>query len=213
MLVSKLARQYVTMTLSGDGGDELFLGYGMYNWASRLNNPFVRLFHQPIASVLSVLPNRYKRGAEVFRYGSRSELKSHLFSQEQYFFTKREIYHLLKNPNDGVFLLDEQVPELKRKLSVKEAQALFDIKFYLKDDLLVKVDKASMQYSLEVRTPFLDYRVVEFALNLNENLKINNGTAKYLLKEVLYDYLPAELFNRPKWGFGINDRTKWDFEL
>jgi asparagine synthase (glutamine-hydrolysing) len=203
MLVSKLARQYVTMTLSGDGGDELFLGYGMYNWASGLNNPFVRMFHQSIASAFSLLSDRYKRAAEVFRYDSPLELKSHIFSQEQYFFTKREIHDLLKNSTDGDFHLEEQTPGLKRKLSIKEEQALFDIKFYLKDDLLVKVDKASMQYSLETRTPFLDYRVVEFALNLNENLKIHNGTAKYLLKEVLYDYLPAELFKRPKWGFGI----------
>ncbi len=203
MLVSKLARQYVTMTLSGDGGDELFLGYGMYNWASRLNNPLVRMFHQPIATALSLLSDRYQRAAQVFRYESVSELKSHVFSQEQYFFTKREIHELLKNSTDGDFHLQEQTPELKRKLSVKEEQALFDIKFYLKDDLLVKVDKASMQYSLETRTPFLDYRVVEFALNLDENLKIHNGSAKYLLKELLYDYLPPELFKRPKWGFGI----------
>jgi asparagine synthase (glutamine-hydrolysing) len=60
-----------------------------------------------------------------------------------------------------------------------------------------------MQYSLEVRTPFLDYRIVEFALNLDEKLKIHNDVTKYLLKEVLYDYLPAELFKRPKWGFSI----------
>ncbi|HRN94299.1 MAG TPA: asparagine synthase-related protein, partial [Chitinophagales bacterium] len=63
-------------------------------------------------------------------------------------------------------------------------------------------------FSLEARTPFLDYRVVEFALNVHENLKINNGVAKYLLKEVLYDYVPREIFNRPKWGFAI-PLAKW----
>jgi asparagine synthase (glutamine-hydrolysing) len=60
-----------------------------------------------------------------------------------------------------------------------------------------------MKYSLEVRVPLLDYTIVEFALNLNENLKIHNGVQKYLLRQVLYDYVPSELFNRPKWGFSI----------
>jgi len=203
MLVSKLARQYVTMTLSGDGGDELFLGYGMYNWAARLKNPFVRMFRRPITSTLSLMSGRYQRAANVLRYDDLSQIKSHIFSQEQYFFTRKEISELLKDPTGNKFVLDENPPILNRTLSVKEAQALFDIKFYLRDDLLVKVDKASMQYSLETRTPFLDYRIVEFALNLDEKLKVQNGTAKYLLKEVLYDYLPADLFKRPKWGFGI----------
>jgi len=80
---------------------------------------------------------------------------------------------------------------------------LFDIEHYLKDDLLVKVDRASMQHALEVRVPLLDYRIVEFAINLNSNLKIKDKTAKYLLKELLYQYVPKELFNRPKWGFSI----------
>ena len=75
--------------------------------------------------------------------------------------------------------------------------------YYLPDDLLVKVDRASMRHSLESRVPLLDYRIVEFAVNLHKPLKINNGEAKYLLKQVLYDYLPQELFNRPKWGFSV----------
>ena len=82
------------------------------------------------------------------------------------------------------------------------------MKYYLKDDLLTKVDIATMQYSLEARTPFLDYRVVEFALNLSEDLKIKNSVAKYLLKEVLYDFVPKEFFDRPKWGFSI-PLAKW----
>jgi asparagine synthase (glutamine-hydrolysing) len=65
-----------------------------------------------------------------------------------------------------------------------------------------------MQFSLEARTPFLDYRVVEFALNVHENLKVKDGVAKHLLKEVLYDYVPREIFNRPKWGFAI-PLAKW----
>ena len=130
-------------------------------------------------------------------------LQSHIFSQEQYFFSADEIKNLLVENCNEEFRIRQNCSSLKRNLSVKEEQALFDLNYYLKDDLLVKVDRASMKFSLEARTPFLDYRVVEFALNLNENLKLKNGTSKYLLKELLFDYVPREYFNRPKWGFSI----------
>ncbi len=207
MLVSKLARKHVTMTLSGDGGDELFLGYGMYNWADRLNNTVVKLFRKPISFSLSQLGGRFKRGANVFDYPNEELIKSHIFSQEQYYFSECELSELLEGDFKQAPLFKEQF-ETKRKLSAVEEQALFDIKYYLKDDLMVKVDIASMQFSLEARTPFLDYRVVEFALNLSEDLKRRNGVAKYLLKEALYDFVPKELFDRPKWGFSI-PLSKW----
>jgi len=207
MLVSKLARKHVTMTLSGDGGDELFMGYGAYDWAKRLNNPLVKLLRKPIAFSLSNLSNRYKRGAQVFNYKSEKRIKSHIFSQEQYFFNEEELSHLLKPSFQNEILFEEDLKN-KRQLSVTEQQALFDIKNYLKDDLLVKVDIASMQFSLENRTPFLDYRLVEFALNLSEDLKKRNGVSKHLLKEVLYDFVPKDFFDRPKWGFSI-PLAKW----
>lgn len=208
MLVSKLARQHVTMTLSGDGGDELFMGYGSYTWAQRLNNPFVQALRGPVAMGMSLFGNRYKRAAGVVNYKSKERIKSHIFSQEQYFFSEDELSDLLTSSYKQTILFNEDFGKLNRKLSAPEEQALFDIKHYLKDDLLVKVDVASMQYALEVRTPFLDYRVVEFALNLNEQLKKKEGTAKYLLKEVLYGYVPKQIFDRPKWGFSI-PLVKW----
>jgi len=203
ILVSKLARQHVTMTLSGDGGDELFMGYGAYKWAERLQNPLLQTFRKPLSGVLSLLPSKYKRVGGLLKYSDKQFLPSHIFSQEQNFFSADEIKNILVNKPKDEFRIAQNISSLKRNLSVKEAQALFDLNFYLKDDLLVKVDRASMKYSLETRTPFLDYRVVEFALNLNENLKLKNGTAKYLLKEVLYDYVPREYFDRPKQGFAI----------
>lgn len=203
MLVSKLARQHVTMTLSGDGGDELFMGYGFYNWAQRLHNSFWKIFRKPACALLSVMGNRYKRAGMVFNYSSEARIKSHIFSQEQYFFSEEELNNMLLPEFSGEPLFEELVTGLKRKLSPVEQQALFDIRYYLKDDLLVKVDIASMQFSLETRTPFLDYRVVEFALNVSEKLKRNGNTAKYLLKEALYDYIPKTYFDRPKWGFAI----------
>ena len=78
----------------------------------------------------------------------------------------------------------------------------------MKDDLLVKVDRASMHYSLETRVPLLDYRIAEFAFNLSADLRYRNGTTKYLLKEVLYEYIPSHFFDRPKWGFSI-PLKKW----
>ena len=201
MLVSKLARQHVTMTLSGDGGDELFMGYGAYKWAKRLSNPFLKTFHTHIYSDLSRLGNKYKRAAHLFDYENYDHIKSHIFSQEQYLFKRSEISRLMHPDYYRTISLDEHFTHTH--LSASEAQALFDLKYYLKDDLLVKVDRSSMRYSLETRVPILDYRIVEFVLNLPEKFKMNGNIQKHLLKQVLYDYVPQSFFNRPKWGFSI----------
>jgi asparagine synthase (glutamine-hydrolysing) len=201
-MVSQLARKEVTVALSGDGGDELFMGYGFYNWSQRLGNPFVKAFRQTMAAGLHTFGNnRSKRASYMFRYPSRARKKSHIFSQEQYYFTESELQSLLKKP--GRITLDEYNCSSKRKLTVEEEQSFFDIKNYLPEELLVKTDRASMCHSLEVRVPLLDYRLVEFAVNLSPSLKLRGSTGKYLLKEVLYEYVPASLFNRPKWGFSV----------
>lgn len=207
LLVSKLARQHVTVTLSGDGGDELFCGYGVYTWARRLQHPMFKLAAPFIYTGTRFLNSRYQRAGQLFESHPKGHNKTHLFSQTQYFFTENEIRRLLTDP---VFNLDPyNYTFTSRKLNPVEEQSFWDIENYLKDDLLVKVDRASMQYSLETRVPLLDYRVVEFALNLNTNLKIHpDGTAKYLLKQVLYDYVPKSLLDRPKWGFSI-PLVKW----
>jgi len=88
-------------------------------------------------------------------------------------------------------------------LSAAEQQALFDFQFYLRDDLLVKVDRASMRYGLECRSPLLDHHLVEFAINLPESFRKKNGVTKYLLRKMLYEMVPEKYFNRPKWGFSI----------
>ncbi len=207
-LVSKLTKEYVTMALSGDGGDELFLGYGAYRWAKRLNNPLIKLARHPVSCLLSQMGNRYKRAATVLNFPDNKTIKSHIFSQEQYLFSREEIKYLIKPELYSDFSIDENFQNSSRRLSVIEQQALFDINYYLKDDLLVKVDRASMQHSLEVRVPLLDHRLLEFALNLNPKLRLKGKTGKYLLKQLLYDYVPKEIFNRPKWGFSI-PLEKW----
>lgn len=202
LMVSKLARKHVTMTLSGDGGDELFMGYGAYKWAQRLSNPVVSALRKPASLMLAAGNNTMRRAAHLFDYKCAHNLKSHIFSQEQYLFKRNELNHLLKPDFLEEIRLNEQYNP-NRKLSPAEAQSLFDLNYYLKDDLLVKVDRASMHYSLETRVPLLDYRIVEFALNLHPSLKMKGNTAKYLLKKVLYGYVPESFFNRPKWGFSI----------
>ncbi|MES2838437.1 MAG: asparagine synthase (glutamine-hydrolyzing) [Bacteroidota bacterium] len=205
MLVSKMARQHVTVALSGDGGDELFFGYGSYLWAKRLNNPLIELNRKPIAYALNKLSNKYKRAALMFQYPDKREVNSHILSQEQYFFSRYELDKLMSKPFDKIIsnILDISNWTYNRKLTEMEKQAMFDLYYYLPADLLTKVDRASMQYSLEARVPYLDHRIVEFAINISPQLKFKNNTPKYLLKEILYQYIPEKFFDRPKQGFAV----------
>lgn len=205
MLVSKMASKHVTVALSGDGGDELFFGYGSYLWAKRLNNPIIDFNRKPIAYFLNHLSNKYKRGALMFQYPHKREVNSHILSQEQYFFTRYELDKLMSKPFDKIIsnILDISNWTYNRNMTEMEKQALFDLNFYLPDDLLTKVDRASMQFSLEARVPYLDHRIVEFAINVSPQLKFKNNTPKYLLKEILYQYVPEKFFDRPKQGFAV----------
>jgi asparagine synthase (glutamine-hydrolysing) len=202
MLVSKLASEHVKVTLSGDGGDELFLGYGMYDWAKRLDRKWMDSLHRPIYEFSKRLNNRYKRAGTLFNYGSASNLKSHIFSQEQYYFSENELQSLLLNRSFN--FEDIKRPIVVSTATAAERQAFWDISHYLKDDLLVKVDRASMHYSIENRVPLLDMRLVEFSLNLKYSLKKSKiyGT-KHLMKKTLYEMIPRQLFERPKRGFSI----------
>ena len=225
MLVSKLAKQHVTVTLSGEGGDELFYGYGAYKWAQNLNNPFFSALRKPAAEIFSHMASRYQRVGKLLDYDNEVYLKSHIFSQEQYLFSEAELKKILTSDyylkdaldhlkiatnavaNADVFVAGQNSLK-ERKLNAMEQQALFDLTYYLQDDLLTKVDRASMRYSIETRVPYLDHRVIEFAINLSPKLKYKNGISKYILKKILYQYIPPELFDRPKQGFAI-PLNKW----
>jgi len=216
LLVSRLAKKYVTVALSGEGGDELFHGYGSYNWAKRLDNFFIKHSKSLISKLLkSSSSSRNKRAAEMFSGYDNGSIRSHIFSQEQYFFSADEINIAVKMKYLSPVLLNEllkytdtsfnnSIAEItdNRKLFPQEKQALYDLQFYLPDDLLVKVDRASMHYSLETRVPYLDHRLVEEAINIGATLK-NNPTPKYILKEILYQHIPKSYFDRPKQGFSI----------
>lgn len=200
-LVSRLAREHVTVALCGDGGDELFMGYGFYTWAKRLSNPLLKPFHPAIHKLLyNADKNKFRNRSYLFKY-SKDQFNSNTFSQCHGNWALSEVGQLLQGRYKYSF--DEKLLETDRQLTETEKQSFFDIKNYLAEELLPKVDRASMQHGLEVRVPFLDTNVVEFALNLDEGLKMKNGVQKYLLKEALYDYVPAAYFDRPKWGFAV----------
>jgi len=204
MLVSKCAREEVTVALTGDGGDELFLGYGSYTWASRLANPFWSTLRPAVHLMMNSFPSqRWKRAAHLFEKVRPGKMRRHIFSQEQYFFSDEEIQNQVLKNKDYYFDWPYDDFRYLSVLSEAERQALFDFQFYLRDDLLVKVDRASMYYSLECRCPLLDHSLVEFAINLPESFRKRNMTTKYLLKKMLFELVPQQYFNRPKWGFSI----------
>lgn len=205
LLVSKLARSRVTMSLSGDGGDELFMGYGSYRWAKRLDSCFWKLHRLPAAALMKGMGSRYRRIADLLLH-ERKNLEAHIFSQEQYLFPAHEIRKILAGAQD--YQGFSYKPPILSALSPEEKQSFFDLTHYLRDDLLVKVDRATMHHSLEGRVPLLDYRIVEFALGLQPDLKMRTHgplhlREKYLLKKLLFSLLPEPLFARPKWGFSV----------
>lgn len=193
-IISRFARQHVTVALGGDGGDELFQGYGAYVWARRLSNPLLRLSAPLIRKYL-----RNRRHEQFFHPSLRKHFSSNIFSIEQNLFPSWELENL------GFILPDVlKNHEIEfDKCAPEERQAMFDLHYYLKDDLLVKVDRASMLNALEVRPPLLDHRLVEWALSLPLSFKVKQGISKVMLKDILSDYIPRDLFERPKKGFSV----------
>lgn len=200
MLVSKMAKEHVTVTLSGDGGDEFYQGYGMYQWAERLNDWKLLTLRKPYVWLSKYLNDRHQRAAKVFDFPKATHLRSHIFSQEQYLFSEQELKHLLRKNRFDFSAINPVI----KKGTAREQQAYWDILHYLKDDLLVKVDRASMRYSLETRVPLLDQDLIEFSLNVPLQYKLDDtyGT-KALMKKTLFEMLPQQLFDRPKKGFSI----------
>jgi len=207
-LLSKFAREEVVVALSGDGGDEGFAGYERYRAGKYLDsiNPFLAI------NPLRFLPaNRIsnQRIRKLVRHSNFQSLPTR-YNGFQSLFELRDL-QLILNPellgesNDDYFLnLWRTIPTQDRVRKMQE----MDLKSYLPGDLMYKVDLASMANSLEVRSPFLDYRVVEFGLSLPAKYKVGRGESKHILREIARDFVPPKLIDRPKMGFGI-PRAKW----
>ena len=176
------------------------MGYGFYTWADRLDHPALWRLRKVLAAVLRARGARWSRkAADVFSAPSKRGLRGHIFSQEQGFFSGREIEKMTGLP----YSAPDAGGGFARVLTAAEEQAFFDLTHYLKDDLLVKVDRSSMRHGLEVRVPFLDHRLVEYSLNIAPGLKRKDGESKYLIKKIMERYYPKELIYRKKWGFSV----------
>jgi asparagine synthase (glutamine-hydrolysing) len=219
-LVSRLARQQVTVSLSGDGGDELFAGYNRYLVASSAWRKLARiprsLRHTAAALLQSISPETWDRvsnfvpGALNFTgFGDKVHKGAAVLNCR----TLDEVFYgLTSNIPDperwvpgGVehpTRLKGDKPPLPGLGDVQRMMAL-DAIAYLPDDIMVKVDRAAMACSLETRAPYLDHRVFEFAASLPLHLKLHGGRTKRVIREVLYRYVPPSLIERPKAGFGI----------
>ena len=220
MLLSKIAKKNVTVALSGDGGDELFGGYYRYFMAEKYQK---YIFNQPKAFKLTLkfliraFPQVFWNKIGVFfpkNYGGNQlgdkllKLSNLLSDNQDLLFQQRIISNL--NDLSSVLKNSKEKPSKYFEKNYKSlsddtvtAMQILDFLIYLPDDILTKVDRASMHYSLEVRVPFLDNKVIDHAWGLNKKYKISRGNGKMILKEILYNYLPANLVNRPKMGFGI----------
>jgi asparagine synthase (glutamine-hydrolysing) len=208
-LVSKLTRRHVTVSLSGDGGDELFGGYNRYfgtqTWWNRIKAvpmPMRQLISQFIgisklerwAFVSSRVGSKLQKLQGVLEVKNNSDLYpffvTHWSAADQLVIGARGHDSIATNPNFSFENLVEQMMAL-------------DALTYLPDDILVKVDRAAMGVSLETRVPLLDPEVVEFAWRLPMDLKIRGGSGKWILKKLLHNYVPSALVDRPKQGFAI----------
>jgi len=218
-IVSRETRRYVTVALSGDGGDELFAGYrsylGEYWYKSYMLIPTL-LREGLIERLIQSLPDsrdtrvmEYIRRVKKFIKGTKGSFAERLLSRKEIF--PRDIRdELLSMPkNSGNSLQEDMALKLvKRSLACYDGDLVnkilySDVKDSLPGDMLTKVDWMSMRNSLEVRVPFLDHRVVELAFGMQGSLKLHRGKTKYILKETFKHMLPSSLYHRPKAGFEV----------
>ena len=215
-LVSIAARKHVTVALSADAGDEVFAGYNRYDYIQRYGqkiNKIPAFMRKTIAFGMDKIPsnyipilrsrynfhNRYEKVKGVLKNPSQEQIMLSLSQQ----FTDKQVLNLLKHEAeflDTAYQSKELKPEYFSSLSFMMA---IDYQTYLVDDILQKVDRATMTASLEGREPYLDHHLIEWAAQLPDEFKYHKGEKKYILKEILHNYVPKEMMDRPKMGFAI----------
>ncbi len=223
-LVCKMAKEHVTVALSADAGDEIFAGYNRYDYLIRYGNKLnsmPKVLRKSVSHLMDMIkadsipvlknsynfPNRYEKLKKLLLNPSHQNIMLSLSQQ----FTNEEINNLfIKKINTlhNAYISTELKKEFYTPLSYMMA---IDYQTYLLDDILQKVDRASMSASLEGREPFLDHRIIEWAAQLPDNYKYHHGEKKYILKEIVHQYIPKSLMDRPKMGFAI-PIEKWLME-
>lgn len=224
-LICRAARQNVTVALSGDGGDELFGGYNRYFWGPKVwgrLQPIPKPLRHVLGSAIAAVPvagwDRLGRFHQRLRPGSsgisRLGDKTHKLaagfrdvnniddlyrSLVTVWTTPTALVHGVVEPRS---LLDDSLPEALENDAAARMMAQ-DMRSYLPDDILCKVDRAAMGISLETRVPFLDPDVIALSARLPTQMKIRGTTGKWALRQILYRHVPRELLERPKTGFGI----------
>ncbi|HUK99988.1 MAG TPA: asparagine synthase C-terminal domain-containing protein, partial [Nitrospirota bacterium] len=214
-LVSLLARQHVKVSLSADGGDELFCGYTRY---AMIGKTIKLLTQSSLFPMLSGLLRAASPDTAFALYSRLSyllpkytnfrdkyiKLKSVLTAAE---FTSQyqlsNSYFMSKDMNELGIEAEQPVDVDSNTLNDFHRSMFIDFKTYLPDDILTKVDRATMGVALEGRDPFLDQKLIEYVVKLPISYKYRNGISKYILKKILYKYVPEKLLDRPKQGFGM----------
>jgi asparagine synthase (glutamine-hydrolysing) len=222
-LVSRLARQHVTVSLSGDGGDEMFGGYNRHTWGgplwSKLNAVplFARRLGASSIMALSpeswdsifrklspVLPRAFRQRVPGYKLHKLALVMESSDAYEMYYRFASHWFHpeavLLGSREPLTVITNGDVAHLP---TVTEQMMQLDAVTYLPDDILVKLDRATMAVSLEGRVPFLDHRIADFVWRLPLRLRVRGREGKWILRQILYRYVPRELVERPKFGFGI----------
>lgn len=222
-LISHLAKHHVTVALTGDGGDEVFGGYNRYRWHGRVWNLLARaprFASNGLGSAITALsPGAwdavFKIGSPLLPQSALQRLggqKLHKLANILRAHSERELYQQISSisPFPGELLSPEYasltcdpLPDSCETSDFVEEMMYLDTLTYLPDDILVKVDRASMGASLETRAPFVDHEIIEFAWSLPLSMKIRNGVGKYVVRKVLERFVPPDLTDRPKSGFGI----------
>lgn len=219
-LVAAMARQHVAVALSGDGGDELFGGYNRYFWGSSIWRQIgwaprpLRAAISRIATVLNpkqwdqlakILPGHLRLpafGDKMYKLASVIDVADSADLYRRLVTQHRETGSIVLNTTEPAIWADNEAA-LSGYTDFSELMMFHDLVGYLTDDILVKIDRAAMAASLETRIPLLDHHIVEFAMRLPVHMKIRGGQGKWLLRQVLYRYVPRELIERPKQGFSI----------